>query len=107
MPIRRLATATFVVLFLAWQVAVPVLGLFGPRPGRFGWQMYASFPAPPRAWLVRANGSEDLVDLGSLFAVERAEIDYARALRTGLCDATDATAIRVEQPDGEVTVTCG
>ena len=69
------------------QVLVPVVALFGPRPGRFAWQMYSALPDVPRAWTVAADGSEQPVDLDALFAVQRAEIDYAAVLRTGLCDA--------------------
>jgi hypothetical protein len=96
MPKRRAASIA-VAAFLAVQVVVPALALVGDRPGRFGWQMYSAFPGQPAAWVVEADGTEHPLDLGELFAVERAEIDYAAVLLSGLCDVTDAAAIKVER----------
>jgi hypothetical protein len=107
MPAKRLLAATFAAAFLTVQVALPVIGLFGERPGRFGWQMYSAFPSLPEAWLVRADGTQERVDLGPLFAMQRAEIDYVAALRAGLCDVAGATAIRVVPAEGDPeTVPC-
>ena len=90
-----------IVAFLLVQLAVPLAALFGPRPGRFAWQMYSALPDVPRAWTVAADGSEQPVDLEALFAVRRAEIDYVAVLRTGLCDATGATAVKILPDDGD------
>ncbi len=98
---RTLAVSVVIVAFLLVQVAVPVVALFGPRPGRFAWQMYSALPDVPRAWTVAADGSEQPVDLDALFAVQRAEIDYVAVLRTGLCDATGAPAVRIQADDGD------
>ena len=108
MDIRRSALAAFVGLVLAFQLAVPTAALFAHRPARFGWQMYAAVPSLPQAWLVFADGHEEPVDLAQVFATKRAEINYAYALRRGLCGVTAAVAIRLVLPDhGQERVSCG
>jgi hypothetical protein len=93
---QTLVISVVIIAFLLVQIAVPVAALFGPRPERFAWQMYSALPDVPRAWTVAADGSEQPVDLDALFAVRRAEIDYTTVLRTGLCDATDAPAVKIQ-----------
>ena len=93
---RSTIVTALVAIFLAIQVVVPAVALFGPRPSRFAWQMYSALPDMPLAWTVSADGSEQAIDLGQLFAVQRAEIDYAAVLRTGLCDATGARAVKIQ-----------
>ena len=41
---RTLAISVVVAAFLAVQVLVPLVALFGPRPARFSWQMYSALP---------------------------------------------------------------
>jgi hypothetical protein len=96
---RAALTSLLVAAFLAAQLVVPVTALFGPRPARFAWHMYSALPQLPHAWTVSADGIEQPVDLGSLFAVQRAEIDYAAVLRAGLCDATGAPAVKIQAAD--------
>lgn len=96
---RTLAISVLVVAFLAVQVLVPLVGLFGPRPARFSWQMYSALPRVPHAWTVAADGTERPIDLGPLFAVQRAEIDYAAVLRAGLCDKVSAPAVRIQEDE--------
>jgi hypothetical protein len=93
---RTLIIGVLIVVFLGLQLAVPAIALFGPRPARFAWQMYSALPDVPRAWTIAADGTESPVDLEALFAVRRAEIDYTAVLRTGLCDATDAPAVKIQ-----------
>jgi hypothetical protein len=103
---RRWTPASFLTLavaaFLVVQLAVPTVALFGPRPARFAWQMYSALPPVPEASVVWADGHEEPVDLSSLFAVQRAEIDYAAVLRAGLCGATGAAAVRIKLSDGGI-----
>lgn len=101
---RHFIVAALVAAFLAIQVVVPVAALFGPRPARFSWQMYSALPDMPQAWVVEPDGSETALDLGLLFAVQRAEIDYAAVLRAGLCDATGAAAVRIKPAHAEAEV---
>jgi hypothetical protein len=96
--LRTRITAAFVVLFIAWQLLLPAAMLFAHRPARFGWQMYSALPDLPEAWLVDAAGHETQVELGPLFAENRAEIDYAAALRAGLCELPGAAAVKVREP---------
>jgi hypothetical protein len=104
---RTLAIAAFLAIFLLWQVAVPMAALLGPRPQRFGWQMYSTFPDLPKAWTVDAAGAETQVDVKQYFAQLRAEVDFAAALRAGLCDASGAAAVKVADPRGTTeTIQC-
>ena len=96
---RTLAISVLVVAFLALQLLVPLMALFGPRPGRFSWQMYSALPRVPHAWTVAADGAETPIDLGPLFAVQRAEIDYAAVLRAGLCDKVAAPAVKIQEDE--------
>jgi hypothetical protein len=97
------AAAAIVIGWLAVQLALPTLGLLGPRPAPFAWQMYSTLRALPEAWTVDADGERHEVNIQELFAVPRAEIDYVAALRAGLCGATDAEAILIRASStGEV-----
>jgi hypothetical protein len=98
---RTLAISVVIVAFLLVQVAVPLVALLGHRPGRFAWQMYSALPDVPRAWTVASDGTERAVDLDAVFAVRRAEIDYVAVLRTGICDATGAPAVKIQANDGD------
>lgn len=101
---RLTLVAAFLAVFLVWQLAMPTAALFGPRPERFGWQMYSAFPPLPQAWTVDASGAETPVDVKRFFAQLRAEIDFAAALRAGLCDASGAVAVRISDPRGTTEV---
>lgn len=101
---RTLAVAAFVALFLMWQLVVPTVALFGPRPERFGWHMYSTVPDLPKAWIVDALGAEAPVEVREFFGKLRAEIDFAAALRAGLCDASGANAVKVVDRSGATEV---
>jgi len=104
---RTLAVAVFLAIFLVWQLVVPTAALFGSRPQRFGWQMYSTFPELPQAWTIDAAGVETQVEVKEYFAQLRAEVDFAAALRAGLCDASGAVAIKVSDPRGTTeTIAC-
>jgi hypothetical protein len=96
---RALVIGAFIAIFVACQVLVPSAMLFAHRPARAGWQMYSALPALPRAWLVDAAGHEEPVQVSSLFAESRAEIDYAAALRAGLCGVSGAVAVKLWRAD--------
>lgn len=96
---RTLITAAFLVLFVAWQLLIPAAMLLTQRPARFGWQMYSALPDLPQAWLLDAAGHETAVEVSPLFAKSRAEIDYAAALRAGLCDLPGTVAVKLWEPD--------
>jgi hypothetical protein len=96
---RTTITAVLVALFVAWQLLVPAAMLFAQRPARFGWQMYSAVPDLPQAWLLDAAGAETPVEVSPLFAKSRAEIDYAAALRAGLCEVPGTVAVKLWEPD--------
>lgn len=101
---RALVVAAFLAIFLVWQVVVPTAALLGPRPQRFGWQMYTTFPDLPRAWTIDAAGVQTPVEVNRYFAQLRAEVDFASALRAGLCDASGAVAVKVTDRQGSTEV---
>ena len=96
---RTRITAVLVALFVAWQLLVPAAMLFAQRPARLGWQMYSALPDLPQAWLLDAAGHETAVEVPSLFAKSRAEIDYAATLRAGLCDLPGTVAVKLWEAD--------
>lgn len=97
---HTLAVAVFLALFLTWQLVVPAAALFAQRPARFGWQMYSARPNLPQAWIVDAAGAETAVQVEQFFAQLRTEVDFADALRAGLCDASGAVAVKIIDPRG-------
>jgi hypothetical protein len=101
---RTLAAAALVALFVVVQFAVPAAALFGHRPARGGWQMYSAFPDVPSVWLIDAAGHETQVDATQFFAQLRAEIDFAAALRAGVCDASGAVAVKLSDSRGTTEV---
>jgi len=101
---RTVAVAAFLAIFLVWQLVVPTAALFGPRPQRFGWQMYSTFPDLPKAWTIDAAGVETPVDVTQYFAQIRGEVNFAAALRAGLCDASGAVAVKVSDPRGTTEI---
>jgi hypothetical protein len=104
---RTLLVAALLALFVVWQLAMPTAALFGSRPQRFGWQMYSTFPQLPKAWTIDAAGVETPVEVKRYFAQLRAEVDFAGALRAGLCAATGAVAVKVADPRGVMeTIPC-
>jgi len=71
---RTVAAAAFALLFLALQVGVPLVRLLGPRPARFGWQMYAATTPLPTLVGVRADGGRDTLPVGDYFAFLRSDL---------------------------------
>ncbi len=70
-----LVRATLVVGFLTLQVVVPTLLLFGARPVRFGWQMFAAHTRAPAFVVERADGSRAVIDVDDYFAMRRGDLD--------------------------------
>lgn len=94
----------FVVIWLAIQVLVPAYALIQQRPARLGWQMYTSVTELPTVAIRRVDGSEQAIDLAGMVARDRAEADYAAAVRQELCLREGvATVIIVSHGEREVT----
>ena len=53
---------------------MPSLLLFGPRPARFGWQMFASHSVAPVIVAIRADGSRRAPRVDDYFAFRRGDI---------------------------------
>ncbi len=87
-------------LILAVMIGVPLAGLFGQRPQRFGWQMYTVAHEAPKAWAIASGGSRVPLDIVDRFAILRGDLPDAAAVALAMCDFTDATRVLVElRPD--------
>ena len=95
-----------VVLGLAVQVAIASAAFVGPRPTRFGWQMYTAVPYKPIVWTVSGNDRTS-VDIDDLLINARAEIDFVAFIRSRGCDLLDGDVLHIKHPDGPAeVVTC-
>lgn len=92
-PILRWLVIAFVIV----QVAVPVAALAGPRPGRFGWQMFTTYAPVPRVWIETSDGSLSDVDLEALLVHPRPETDLTPALAAVLCQDDGVQAVLIER----------
>lgn len=90
---RSTALRLLIVAFLALQLVLPVLALAGPRPTRFGWQMFTAYAPPPTVSVESDDGSVEAVELGELLAHPRPEADLDTAIVTALCDRGDVVSV--------------
>jgi hypothetical protein len=88
------------------QLAIPALALTGPRPTRFGWQMFTTMAPAPSVWTEEADGSLRPVDLDALLVHGRPETDLTPALVATLCEGTGVRAVVVEGLDGRSRNPC-
>lgn len=87
-------------LFVLSQVLVPALLLLGPRPVRFGWQMYSAAYGPPTITLLLRTGDERQLPLGAFIVRARSDIRIDDAAVVALCPVyPEAVAIRYQQLD--------
>ena len=96
----------FLAVFLAVQIAIPTVQLLAPRPAPFGWQMYAATGELPTVVAFDDAGTSRVVDVLSLVAAPRAEIDYARLLADRGCDIVDAARLRIQSEGTTTEVVC-
>jgi hypothetical protein len=80
---RRLTWAVAVAIGI--QVAVPAIALFNHPPTRFGFQMYSGKGATPVITTVDRSGHAEEIDLSSLAANARPEIDWVSHVPRYLC----------------------
>jgi len=99
---RMLAAAVFFVVFLAIQIAVPLVQLvWSPRPARFGWQMYSVVSAAPRFELIMRDGVAKPLDITPYVTSLRGDVPLSRFLPPHLCMLfPDAVAIHYQMNDG-------
>lgn len=98
--------AVLSLAFLTLQVAVPTVLLFGPRPARFGWQMFSAHTTAPAFAVEHADGSRALVDVDDYFAFRRGDLDPVvfDRLPVHLC-RIDPTVVTVyERRPAETTI---
>jgi hypothetical protein len=88
--------AGLIVGFLALQVAVPAISLFGPRPVRFGWHMYTVYAPTPLVWTEASDGELSRVDLDSVLVESSPEMDHGIALLEPLCGRAGVDAVVIE-----------
>jgi len=101
-----LLRAALAVGFLTLQIVVPTWLLFGARPARFGWQMFAAHTRAPAYVVERADGSRTLVDVDDYFAFRRGDLDPAvfDRLSAHLCALEPSVVTVYEQrvPQGAI-----
>ena len=93
-----MAVRVLVVGYLAIQLLLPAVLLVGPRPARFGWQMYSTAADLPTVVAVDASGHERTVDVASLLAGPRAEVDYVPLLVDQGCRLVEAETLLIQPP---------
>ena len=92
--------AALAALILVVMIGVPLAGLFGERPQRFGWQMYTVAHEAPEAWAIAPGGSRVPLDIVDRFAILRGDLPDAAAVALAMCAFTDATRVLVELRPG-------
>lgn len=82
--------------FLAVQAAVCLVQLWGPRPARFGWQMYAGFKNPVQYLVVDRSGEERQIKINRYIAFPRGDVDdVERKVTPLICnDHPEAQTVR-------------
>ena len=102
--VKERCLALFCGAFLVVQMAVPAIQWRGPRPARFGWQMWSVPVALPRFVTVMHDGSRHDADLVRYVGVGRGEMDLRDALPPHLCRVVpDIAAVEVRDPRGDTT----
>ncbi|MFW6039764.1 MAG: hypothetical protein ACOC9N_01660 [Gemmatimonadota bacterium] len=98
-PPRPSVRSLLFLVVLGAQLLVPFLQFMGPRPARFGWQMFAGARPVPVFVVERADGTADTVDLSDHLANHRPEMELATELPPGLCRrVAGAERVRVRIP---------
>lgn len=95
-PRRKQLTLTLIAVFLAVQLTVPALAMFGPRPARFAWQMYSGVRTQASFAIVQADGETVDVALRDYLGNPRLDIDLTTILPDHICDVEpEAVAVRI------------
>jgi hypothetical protein len=104
---RRMLAAGFMIVFLAIQIAVPLIQLvWAPRPARFGWQMYSVVSAAPHFELILRDGATRTLDIAPYVTSMRADVPIAHFLPPHLCALfPDAAAVSYVLDSGAGTGT--
>jgi hypothetical protein len=102
----RVVAGVVVALFLVPAVIL----LAGPKPSRFGFQMYSGYGVVSAIWEDR-SGARHEVELTEHVANDRAEVDWTATLPEQLCprfpDAVEVQVRRTQPGTDQVrTVSC-
>jgi hypothetical protein len=93
---KSIAAAAFFVLFLAFQIAMPLVKLSAPRPARFGWHMFTAIPKRTQFTLLMRDGTRRPVDLTLYVGLSRGEVNMRQELPPHLCRVVpDAIAVQI------------
>jgi energy-converting hydrogenase Eha subunit A len=103
---RRRWLRWLVIAAVIVQLALPLAALAGPRPSRFGWQMFTAMAPIPVVWTEFADGDLSAVDLDTLLIHPRSEADLRPALVAALCTDDDVRAVLVETIEGRSRTSC-
>jgi hypothetical protein len=97
-PDKRPWPLFWLALFVTSQLLLPALLLLGPRPVRFGWQMYADSSLPPSFTLRLRDGEEHVLPLESTVVRVRGDMWISAEAVARLCLVyPEAVAIRYTQ----------
>lgn len=93
---RRLRLVVVALVISLFAVPAAVL-LLGPKPARFGFQMYSGYGVPS-AWWIDGEGHRHEVDLAEIVATTRPDVAWTRILPPELCDRfPQAVSVEVQQ----------
>jgi hypothetical protein len=86
-------------LYLAWQLAMPIVA-WALGSHRFSWAMYSQFQPAPEVLVQREPGGPfERVDLVSMMGHLRAELSYGDRFVREVCRESGARAVRLIRGD--------
>ncbi|MGB7860210.1 MAG: hypothetical protein WBM90_06905 [Acidimicrobiia bacterium] len=89
-----------VIVFIVFQVTVPLTRIGSDVPERFGWKMFSAAEAPVEFTVHTASG-EEIADLGEILARHRGELPLTETVPPFLCENTPG-ATRVSWEGGNL-----
>lgn len=98
-----------VAVGVAAMVLVPITALDDQRPAFLGWHMYANNHAAIEVEVELVDGTTEEVELSSVAARIRPEVDYREATAEWICEARpDVSTVRLtrEFPDMDWKQAC-
>ncbi len=81
--------------FIAIQVAIPTIALFGERPQRWSWQMYSGATHAAEFTVIRDGGEENEVEPSDYMGKPRLDMAIPEYLPRHICDH-DSSVLKVK-----------